>query len=119
MNIDNELYAIRWNLSSKTDVIYITKKQVLALVSLMQQGLTDKSRQTRIDVLSLWAGEAMMTVAGVEITSTKNLTSPIASFLINLLLDSKQEDWSISEYGKELIKCSEARVKEYALSTAC
>lgn len=119
MDIDVELYAIRWNLSSKTDIIYITKKQVLALVSLMQQGLTDNRRETRIEILSLWAGETVKMVTGVEITSTKSLTSPIASFLINLLVDNTQEGWKISEYGKELIKCSEAYIKKYALSTAC
>lgn len=119
MDLDNELSAIQWNLLSKTDIVYISNKQVLALVSLMQQGLTDVCRKTRLGILKLWAGEAMRRIAGVEIASTKNLTSPVASFLINLLLDNKEEEWKISDYGRELVKCSEARVKEYALSTAC
>lgn len=118
MNLDNELSAIQWNLLARADMVYVTSKQVLGLVSLMQQGLTDTSRETRLNILNLWAGEAMRNITGIDITSTKNLTSPVASFLINLLLDNKEDTWKLSDYGKELIKCSEARAKEFALSTA-
>jgi len=91
----------------------VSKKQVMTIVGLMQQGLQDKSRETRIAVLRLLAGPAIRERHGVEIETTKNLTGRIASFLIDQLHDPayRPYEWRLSPYGEWLISRCEKAVK--------
>jgi hypothetical protein len=112
MEINSELEALRQNLLADTSLRYISSKQVGALNGLIRQGLEDKARRMRLNVLREWTGEAMKRIASVEVASTKNLTAPVATFLINLLLEPGSTPWRLSDYGKQLIEQTEKRIKE-------
>jgi len=113
MEILVELDALHENLKANPELQpYVTQKQVQGLASLMGQGLEDKSRENRITVLRLLAGPALFDICGVLITSTKNLTGKMASFLIDQLLEPDSNPWRLSEYGRELLSQTEALAKD-------
>jgi len=115
MNFDVELDALHANLRAENDIIYVTRKQVNGVVGLMRQGLKDDSRNNRIDVLRLMAAEAIKSITGVDLITTKQLTLPTASFLISLLKEPG-DDWILSTYGEEFLSMAEARVKVSAIA---
>lgn len=117
MNLDNELEAIRWALDADcTELIYVTQSQVFGLVSLMRQVL--KKREERIAVLRLLIGDFMEAHFGVTVESTKNVTLPVASYLINQLLEPDSDPWVLSKYGQELLEKAHERVQEVAVHGA-
>lgn len=107
MNIEHELEALHENLLAQDRIAYVTLEQLGGLNGLIRKGLENKSRMMRIKVLKKWAEPAMKRIAGVSIESSKNLTLPVASFLINLLIEPNTSPWKLSTYGKELIKETE------------
>lgn len=115
MNLEAELSGLTDNLLADTRIIYVTRNQVGGLNGLLNQGLEDKSPDNRHAVLNLLAGTAMLRIAGVKVRSATNLTSPVASFLINILKDNDSTQWRLSDYGKELINQAETRVKTQPL----
>lgn len=118
MEISNELDALRENLLADTSIEYVSQLQIGGLNGLIRKGLQDKSREMRIAVLREWAGDAMWKIARQEINSAKNLTAPVASFLINLLLVPDSTPWRLSSYGKNLIEYTEKSIKERSLQKA-
>ena len=111
----HEIEALRDNLLANTEIRYISLKQIGGLNGLIRQGLEEKTRDMRILVLREWAGDAMWAIERQVINSTKNLTSPIASFLINLLKEDDSTPWRLSDYGQRLISITEKAVKESSL----
>lgn len=111
MNIEQELEALHTNLLANTDIRYVSQKQLGGLNGLIRKGVEDKSREMRIAILEKWAGEPMRRIANVqEFTTSKNITSPVATFLINLLIVPDSSPWKLSQYGKELIRETEKLV---------
>jgi hypothetical protein len=117
MNLDIELQALTQNLLADTSIQFITQLQIGGLNGLLSMGLQDKSPETRHAVLRVLAGDAMFKIAGVEVNSAKNLTGPVATFLINILKQLDSSPWRLSRYGTELIAAVESRVKEYSMDT--
>ena len=99
----DEIEALKQNLLADTSIRYVSLAQIGGLNGLIRQGLENKSRRMRVEVLKEWAGEAIHAITGQEITSAKNLTSPIATFLINQLLEPDSNPWRLTPYGKKLI----------------
>jgi hypothetical protein len=110
MDISVEIEAIRDNLKADPQIIYVSKNQVGGLAGLMKQCLVDPSRDNRIAVLAYLLGDVMLEIAGVNVTSTTNLTSPVASFLINMFRDKDSDKWRPNAYARELIGEIEKRV---------
>lgn len=110
MDIESELEALKQNLLADTRIIYCTPQQIGGLNGLIRKGLENKSRTVRIAVLKRLAGEAMESIHGVPFESSKALTSPAASFLINLLLEPDTRPWELSSYGRNLIMETEKLV---------
>jgi hypothetical protein len=110
MIIEIELEALHENLLAQNRIAYVTLEQIGGLNGLIRKGLENKSRMMRIKVLKKWAEPAMKQLTGVTIESSKNLTLPIASFLINLLIEPDTSPWELSSYGKELISETEKLV---------
>lgn len=115
MNLETELEALNDNLLADTRIIYVTRKQVGGINGLLSMGLEDTSSDMRHAVLNMFAGRAMKRIAGVDVNSATNLTSPVASFLINLLKEDGVEPWQLSEYGRELISLAENNAKVRAI----
>jgi hypothetical protein len=103
MNVESELEALKQNLLADTSLRYASLPQIGGLNGLIRQGLQHRTREMRLAVLREWAGEAVYRITGEELTSAKNLTSPIATFLINLLLEPDSTPWRLSNYGRSLI----------------
>lgn len=116
MNLDDELMAIRSNiLANHADLIYITQDQ-FALGGLVNQCLRDKSRENRYRCLVFLLDGVPENITGVRFTgSMKQLTSPIASYLIELFKDPEEEKWKANEYAKELFDCIETSVEVAAV----
>jgi hypothetical protein len=115
MDLDAHLEALTDNLKAEhSEIVYVTLGQIRGLNILLKQGLRSQNRGMRIAVLGLLAGPAMKDICNVDIQSSKNLTSPVASFLISLLKDpeSPEKDWYLSEYGIELLAAAEKRIEE-------
>ena len=110
LNLRTELEALKQNLLADPTIEFVTAAQVGGLNGLIRMGCEDKSRDMRVAILKAWAGDAMMAIAGVEIESSKNLTLPVATFLINLLLEPDSTPWRLSEYGLNLIRATEILV---------
>lgn len=107
MNIEYELQALHRNLKSALGSYYVTRRQVGALVYLMLQGLPDrKDRPLRIAVLREWIGEPMKTLHNIDVQSTKNITGPMASFLIEILSEPNNPEMILSKYGHKLIEAT-------------
>jgi hypothetical protein len=114
MELQVEVDAIKQNLlANHNHMVYITLKQAQFLASLINEGLVVKRRRLRIRVLNILVGDAMKQIAGIEeIQSTKNLTAPVASYLIDLLQDKDGDEWGgLSDYGRELISQAESVVE--------
>lgn len=113
MDIQAELEAHTANLKAVGGIEpYVTQKQVQGIVSLMRQAFPE--RDQRIAVLRLIAGPAMQAVAGVEITSTKNLTGRMASYLIEQLREPGSTPWKLSGYGQRLLEAAKAQAESLA-----
>lgn len=113
-DFEAELAAISWAIHNDCDsLVFVTRKQVRRLVNLMKQGLSrPNDRKLRIEVLRVLVGKATQAVTGVEVKSTTNLTSPIASYLINQL--KTNGSYEINDHGRWLIREAEARVSQPA-----
>lgn len=106
-----ELEAMRWVIHSDySKMVYVTQKQIQGLNALLNQGLADKSREHRIAVVRVLVGSEAKAITGVAVESTKNLTSPIASYLIEQLKEPDTLPWRLSEHGKWLIHEAEAHI---------
>lgn len=106
MNIQVELEALHQNLKTQLDVdYYMTEKQMIAIIMLLQEGLSSKKREVRIAVLKAMAEEPMKIRIGPrhKIESTKNLDGFVASEIINLLKDNTDEI-RLSTYGKKFLE---------------
>lgn len=110
MNIETELEALHENLLAQNRNTYVSLSQLGGLNGLIRQGLENKSRMMRVKILKKWAEPAMKQLTGVSIGSSKNLTSPVASFLINLLIEPDTTPWELNSYGRELIQETEKLV---------
>lgn len=111
MDFNAELEAIQWVLKTDcTELIYVSRKQVQGLASLMGQEIKD--RDTRIGVLDLLVGDFMYNVFNVIVKSTKNLTSPVASYLISQLRQPNSSPWKLSKHGKWLLENGKQRLQE-------
>lgn len=110
-DFEAELAAMQWVISSDYNkLVYVSQKQVQGLNALLNQGLSDKSRDVRIAVVRRLVGEVAKTITGVEVLSTKNLTSPIASYLIEQLKEPDSIPWRLSEHGRWLIHEAETHL---------
>lgn len=100
-----ELAAISWIIRTdySTPVCPATDKQVSGIIRLISQGISDTSRAARIRVLQRLVGPEIKRLKGVELQSTRDLTSPIASYLINQLKDPRSTEWRLSPHGQWLI----------------
>lgn len=112
LNLQDELAGLHDNLTSDCRLIYISQKQVWAVNSLLSAGLESKSDEVRHEVLDMLVGRAMKVIANVpKVTSAKNLTSPVASFLINQLKEPNSNPWRLSDYGERLLRLCETEVE--------
>ena len=116
MDLDTELAALEMNFLADTSITYVTHRQVGGICGLLKMGLEDNSRANQIAVLNVLAGPAMKKIAGVDIRSRKNLTSHVATTLIDQLLEPNTNPWELSDYGHELLSAAEKRAKEQAFS---
>lgn len=116
MVLDVEIGALYNNCLADPSMRYVTRKQVGGICGLLKQGLEDTSRENQIAALSFLVGGAMFKIAGVRVTSRKNLTSPVASTLIGLLKKPNEDIWELNAYGKELLSRVEERIKATAHS---
>lgn len=89
--------------------IFVTKKQIMFLNSLLREGLESKDRSMKIAVVRLLVEPAVQKIAGVPVTSTKCLTSPIASYLIEQL--KERDGYGLSDHGRWLLKEAELHVR--------
>lgn len=114
MDFDIEIEALSRNCKAEPNDRLVSQKQVGGICGLLKQGLEDNGRDMQVAVLGELVGDAMWDIAGVRITSRKNLTGRVASVLIEQLKDP--DEWKLSEYGRQLIKEAENRIrsKEYA-----
>jgi len=104
MNIHDEIAAINWELrTNRCRIIYITAKQVGTLANLINQGLEEKTHEHRIGVLRILVGSFMKDLTGYDIVSTKSLTSPVASYLIDQFMVPNVHPRRLSDYGREII----------------
>lgn len=114
LEIEREaLYEAIVSVSQPVDYLtkFVSEKQVQALASLFSQGLQDKSRNNRIAVMKFLIGDAIKDTLGVEFTSFKNMTSPIAHFLIDYMRNGNEDSWELSQRGRELITAAEKTIK--------
>lgn len=110
MDIQAELDGHYYNLISAGGIEpYVTKNQVITIAGLMNKVLTTRSQ--RIAVLKMIAGNAMQKVAGVEVSSTKNLTGRMASYLIDQFLVPKSKPQELSDYGREFLEGCKASLE--------
>lgn len=116
MDLDVEVTALQQNCLAEPQIIFVTQRQVGGICGLLKQGLLDDSRDNQIKVLDLLVGDAVTTITGVKVKSRKNLTSPIASLLINQLLIPDTNPWRLTDYGRELLSEAEKRVKEQTIA---
>jgi len=118
MDIEKELQALHRNLMSVTSNYYVSQKQIGVLIYLMLQGLPDrKDRGLRIAVLRAWIGKPMHEMYNVDVMSTKNISGPIASFLIDLLRKSGTDEYVLSKYGCQLIEATAKYVQPTLITT--
>jgi hypothetical protein len=107
MKMQHEIEALRENLLANTSIFIASQQQVGGLNGLIRQGLEHKSRKMRIAVLNEWAGEAVKRITGETLTSGSDLTSSMATMIINLLLEPDSTPWRLSAYGRRLIEETE------------
>lgn len=115
MDLDTELAALERNCLADSTTAYVTRSQVGGICALLGK-LNDNSRANQIAVLNVLVGPAMMKIAGVKIKSRKNLTSHVATTLIDQLLQPDTTPWELSNYGYDLLSAAEKRAKEQAFS---
>ena len=116
MVLDVEIGALENNCLADPSMRFVSQKQVGGICGLLKQGLEDTSRDNQIATLDFLVGAAMFKIAGVRVTSRKNLTSPVASTLIGLLKTPSDDTWELNAYGKELLSRVEERIKAAAHS---
>lgn len=112
MDLDLELDALHLNCIADENAGFVSQRQVGGVIGLLRKGLEDGSKENQLAVLRVLVGNAMMQLAGVEINSRKNLTSHVATTLIDQLLEPDTTPWELSEYGQELLGEAEKRAKE-------
>lgn len=113
MILEVELKAIQNNLDANTDRIWVTAKQLRTLAILMQKGLGSTDRELRIKVLQMIAGPSLIKAFNIQLVSSKNLTSPMASVLIDYLTEDTKT-WELTDDGKLLLHLAKTRVEEIA-----
>jgi len=105
-----EVQALRMAIRFSSHQRFISKKQVLGLIILVEQGLKDKSRETRLAVMNYLIGDEIRDALYVRFQSFKNMSGECATILIEYL-KKPGDEWSLSENGKRLIACAEDRIK--------
>jgi hypothetical protein len=120
-DLDTEISAITANLEAEHDKVlsagesssmYASQRQLFGLNGLLRKGMKNTDNTTRYAVLDVIAGKAVKHKLGISpIKSSKNLSGPMTSVLINLLLEPESKPWRLSEYGYWLISAAEARVE--------
>jgi len=113
VDLETEREALYRAITSMDHKNYVTRSQVQCLAALVTQGLVDRSRDNRISVMNYLIGNAVLDSLGINFESFKNMTSDIASLLIDMLM-SDEGSWKLSDYGKDLISEAESTVKAYA-----
>lgn len=108
-DLDLELEALTENMLAESTSWHITQKQVTTLASMMSQGLEDRSRENRLNVLRLLCQDAVFKRTGYAIKSTKQIPGEFASVLIDLL--KRNDRWELSDYGRNLLLLAEERAK--------
>jgi hypothetical protein len=94
-----------WNLCA-------SDKQLFGLNGLLRQGMKDTDRRTRLSILKIITGQAVADCLGIrEIVSSRNLSAPMISVLINLLREPESSPWRLSDYGRWLISATEAKAE--------
>lgn len=94
--------------------VYVSQDQVGGLIGLVKQGLKDKSRENRVAVMAYLIGDAVKDTLGVEFRSYKNMSSSVATMLINQLRVPESVPWRLSAYGQRLLSAAEGAIKAYA-----
>ncbi len=115
LDLDLELEALKVNLLAEDNPYNISQKQVQALASVIGQGLQNRKRENRLDVLRLLAQDAVTIRTGYKIESTKLIPGAFASVLLDMLIVNNI-DWELSDYGRELLFLAEERVKARVVS---
>lgn len=85
-------------------LIPVSGKQIKFLNALINGGL--KNTRHRIPVIRMLVGDAIKKITGEEFASTKQLTLPVASFLLNQIVDPWTH--SLSSHGQWLLEQAEA-----------
>lgn len=111
MNLDDELEGLHRNLLARTEIVFVSDGEVGGVNGLLRMGLKDKSDDMRHKVLNLLVGPAMIRITGIPVHSAKNLTSPVAIFLIDQLREPESKPWRLSEYGRKLLSLAEERAQ--------
>lgn len=93
----------------------LTRKQVLKLIILFQEALVDKSDDTRKGAMAVLIGKAVKDALHVRFNSFKNMSSAIASMLIDQFTD---ESGGLNEYGRTLIRLAETTYKATLVQVA-
>lgn len=107
LNLERDvLYEAIVSIGGQTS--YVTQKQVKALASLVSQGLQNKKRENRIAVMHYLIGDAIRDSLGVELTSFRNMTSRVATMLIDRF--KAPNGWGLSDYARDLLSQAEAEV---------
>ena len=109
-NFDEELQALHDNLDNIPYVIStLTQAQALAII--MQKGLQDSDRDTRLAVLDVMVGDVTRKNWDFTPGSTKDLPLQMISFLLNILIEPDEDNWELTDYGRKFLKHAEARAK--------
>jgi hypothetical protein len=96
-----EIGALRLLFSQDTRYAAPSQKQIMALNSLMGQGRSDRRRLVRIEMLRQITGQG-------NLYSSAQLTSHIMSKLIDYLKEDIDDNWRLSQKGKDLLSMVEA-----------
>ncbi len=109
--LELEIQAMSANIRAQyCGLTYVSLKQITALNGLLNKGLVSKKRETRIAVVRLLVGPVIKDIVGVDITSTKCLTSPVCSYLIEQL--KERYGWELSNHGAWLLSEAENAVSD-------
>jgi hypothetical protein len=103
MVLTTEVAALKRLMRSKQNVTNVTQKQVFVLVMLFEEAIPGIKKKERIAIMDYLIGDVMWDLFHVKVESFKNMTSNIASILIDEISEKNNDKLEISEQGKELL----------------
>jgi len=103
MVLTTEVAALKRLMRSKQNIANVTQKQVFVLVMLFEEAIPGIKKKERIAILDYLIGDVMWDLFHVKVESFKNMTSNIASILIDEISEKKYDKLTITEQGKELL----------------